>query len=101
VEASGVRSDATLSQAWDFLVRNVANEPADLQTLTEYLTLYGDSGEDSSDALTTAGISRSGYTSMADVLEVLRVLGLVVGLPDDGQFQLEPVMITATQRVHG
>jgi hypothetical protein len=101
IEASGVRSSATLSQAWDFLVRNVANDRADLDTLAEYLALHGDSGEDASDALTPAAVAAAGYTGTAGVLEVLRVLGVVVGLPDDGLFQLEPVMVTATRRVLG
>lgn len=101
VEASGVRADTTLSQAWDFLVRTVSDEPADLTTLAEYLTLHGDSGDDDSDALTPAALTRTGYTDMADVLEVLRVLCVIVGLPDDGQFRLEPVMVAATRRVHG
>jgi hypothetical protein len=99
VEASGVRSSVTLSQAWDFLVRNVPNDRADLDTLAEYLTLHGESGEDASDALTPTAVAAAGYRGTAGVLEVLRVLGVVVGLPDDGQFQLEPVMVTATQRV--
>jgi hypothetical protein len=101
VEASGVRSSATLEQAWDFLVRNVAGEKTDLDTLAAYLTLHGDSGEAGSNALTPAALTAAGYTGMADVLEVLRVLGVVIGLPDDGEFKLEPVMVAATQRVHG
>ncbi|MBF6196197.1 hypothetical protein IU475_34105 [Nocardia beijingensis] len=102
VEASGVRSDATLGQAWDFLVRNVADEHADLDTLADYLALHGDSGEEASEALTPTAVAAAGYTGgVADVLEVLRVLGLVVGLPDDRQFKLEPVMVAATKRVHG
>lgn len=101
VEASGVRSSATLSQAWDFLVRNIANDRADPDTLAEYLTLHGEGGEDASDALTPIAVADAGYAGMAGVLEVLRVLGVVVGLPDDGQFQLEPVMVTATRRVLG
>lgn len=102
VEATGVRSEAALGQAWDFLVRNVADEHADLDTLADYLALHGDSGEEGSEALTPAAVAAAGYTGgVADVLEVLRVLGLVVGLPDDGQFKLEPVMVAATRRVHG
>ncbi|MEV7552648.1 hypothetical protein AB0N89_23815 [Amycolatopsis sp. NPDC089917] len=99
IEAAGVRSSATLSQAWDFLVWN-ADEPSDLDTLADYLTLHGESGEDASDALTATALTTAGYTDMADVLEVLRVLGVVVGSPDDGQFRLEPVMVAATKRVH-
>ncbi len=99
VEAAGVRSSATLSQAWDFLVWN-ADEPSDLDTLADYLTLHGESGEDASNALTPTALAAAGYTDMADVVEVLRVLGVVVWSPDDGQFRLEPVLVAATRRVH-
>jgi hypothetical protein len=101
VEASGVRSSATLSQAWDFLVLNAADDRTDLDTLAEYLAIHGESGEDGSDALTSAALAAAGYSGTADVLEVLRVLGVVVGLPGDGQFQLEPVIVAATRRVQG
>ncbi|WET79704.1 hypothetical protein P3102_00080 [Amycolatopsis sp. QT-25] len=100
VEAAGVRSSATLSQAWDFLVWN-ADEPSDLDTLADYLTLHGESGEDASAALTPTALATAGYSDMADVVEVLRVLGVVVGSPDDGQFRLERVMVNATRRVNG
>ncbi|MCR6489788.1 hypothetical protein M8542_43950 [Amycolatopsis sp. OK19-0408] len=98
VEASGVRSGTTLMQAWNFLVRTVADEVTDLDTLADYLTLHGGSGEAGSDALTSAALADAGYNGMADVLEVLRVLGVVIGLPVEGEFKLEPVMVAATKR---
>ncbi|MFF0613199.1 hypothetical protein ACFYUD_31485 [Nocardia tengchongensis] len=99
VEASGVRSDATLSQAWDFLVQTCADDPADLNTLADYLTLHGEGG-DRSDALTPAAVAAAGYTSTADVIEVLRGLGVLIGLRENGRFTLEPVMVAATRRAY-
>ncbi|MFB7722901.1 hypothetical protein [Nocardia sp. NPDC056100] len=100
VEASGIRSDLTLSQTWDFLVQNCADDRADLDTLAEYLTLRGED-EDESNALTPAAVSAAGYHSTADVIEVLRGLGVLIGLGEDGLFRLEPVMVAATKRAHG
>ncbi len=97
VETSGVRSDATLSQAWDFLVQTCAQDRADLDTLAEYLTLRGED-DDESNALTPAAVAAAGYASTADVIEVLRGLGVLVGLGEDGRFRLEPVMVAATKR---
>ncbi len=98
VEASGVRSDTTLSQAWDFLVQNCADDPTDLDTLAEYLALRGE--DDESNALAPAAIATAGYRSTADVIEVLRALGVLIGLGEDGRFRLEPVMVAATKRAH-
>ena len=47
--------------------------------------------------LTIATAIPAAVVSMA----VLRVLGVVVGLPDDGLCRLEPVLVAATRRVHG
>ncbi|MFE3696409.1 hypothetical protein ACFXO7_00880 [Nocardia tengchongensis] len=99
VEASGVRSDATLSQAWDFLVQTCAQDRADLDTLAEYLTLHGED-EDGSNALAPTAVAAAGYASTADVIEVLRGLGVLIGLGEDGRFKLEPVMVAATKRAH-
>ena len=65
VEASGVRADDTVSQAWDFLVRTVADEPVDLDTLVEYLTLVGESDEDASDALTVVAVAHGAVDVVA------------------------------------
>jgi hypothetical protein len=101
VEASGIRSDNALSQAWDFLVRNFADDPADLDTLAEYLALQGEGVGDESDALSPDGLAAAGYTGTADVIEVLRMLGVLIGLHKDGRFTPEPVMVAATRHVHG
>ncbi|WP_040871816.1 hypothetical protein [Nocardia exalbida] len=101
VEASGVRSDEALSQAWDLLVRECADDRADLETFAEYLTMHSEGSSDESEALTPNKLAPAGYKDTADVVEVLHMLGVLIGSREDGRFALEPVMVAATRRVHG
>ncbi|MFI6761163.1 hypothetical protein ACIBF5_18700 [Micromonospora sp. NPDC050417] len=101
VAASGAGADAALEQAWTFLASEFADDRADAETIAEYLTLHGESGDPGTDALGSAQLARSGYLSTADVVDVLRTLGLLVASAEDGQLFVEPVMAAATRTVRG
>jgi hypothetical protein len=97
VEACGLRADDVLSQSWSFLVAEFGGDSTDLVTLAELLTLAaGDAPALAADALAAVG-----YGSTHEVVEVLRTLGVLVTLPEDGQVRLEPVVAAATVTASG
>jgi hypothetical protein len=93
VDACGLRADKVLAQAWSFLVMELGDDAADLDTFADWLSL---AAEDvpvlSDDALAAAG-----YGSTREVVQILRLLGVLITSPDDGQLRLEPVVATATR----
>jgi hypothetical protein len=92
VEASGLHADDVLAQAWSFLVTEFGSDAADPVTLADLLSLAAyDAPALADDALVAAG-----YGSTREVIEVLRMLGVLVSSPHDGQLRLEPVIAAAT-----
>lgn len=96
VSDSGVRVDATLSAAWDFLVQLV-DAPADLQTLADYVEMHAESGEQAAVPLHPHRLLEAGYGSALEVVEVLRTLGVLIPAGDGTLFVVEPVMAAATR----
>jgi hypothetical protein len=93
VDACGLRVDDALAQAWSFLVANCSNEAADLDTFSDWLNIAAEDAP----ALTTEGLASVGYGSALEVVQVLRMLGVLVASPDDGKLRLEPVIAQATR----
>ncbi|MET8360404.1 hypothetical protein [Micromonospora sp. NPDC005171] len=94
---SGVRSDRVLQEAWRFLVSEFGADRADVDTVADYLTMHGESGDTEADWLAAYRLQEAGYRSTVDVVEVLRTLGLLVSNAEDGQLLVEPVMAAAAR----
>jgi hypothetical protein len=92
VEASGLHADDVLAQAWSFLVTEFGSDAADPVTLAELLSLAACDAP----ALADEALVAAGYGSAREVIEVLRMLGVLVSSPHDGQLRLEPVIAAAT-----
>ncbi|GHJ45842.1 hypothetical protein Cs7R123_31840 [Catellatospora sp. TT07R-123] len=97
VAASGARADGVLSEAWTFLVREFAAERVEQQTIVDYLRLHAESEDSGAAVLGESQLAEHGYRSMADVVDVLRTLGLLITSADGGHLLVEPVMAAATQ----
>jgi hypothetical protein len=97
VEACGLRADDTLTQAWSFLVTVFGNEAGDLDNIDDWLTIAAEDAP----ALTIDGLAANGYGSTLEVAQILRMLGVLVTSPDDGQLRLEPVVAAATRTAVG
>jgi hypothetical protein len=92
VEACGLHADDVLTQAWSFLVTEFGDEAADPVTLAELLSLAASDAP----ALTDDALVAAGYGSAREVVDVLRMLGVLVSSPHDGQLCLERVVAAAT-----
>ncbi|MEU7913882.1 hypothetical protein [Microbispora bryophytorum] len=95
VRSTGVLSGSALSAAWQTLVeiQDTAESP---EMLSDLLTLIGSEGDDH--PLSEANLQEEGFISTADLVEVLRILGVLVP-QDDGTLKPEPVLLKATQRM--
>jgi hypothetical protein len=95
VRSTGVLSGRALSAAWRTLVEQteIADRP---ETLAELLALAG--AEDDGHPLSEASLQEEGFVSTADLVEVLRVLGVLVA-HSDGNLRLERVAMEATRRL--
>lgn len=96
VVAAGVTADGSLQQAWEFMVRQMADEAVDLETFAEFLELHAATGEPGSEQLTAARLAANGYTGARDVVQVLRALGVLLG-DGKGEYRIEPILATATR----
>jgi hypothetical protein len=97
VEACGLRTDDVLNQAWSFLITELGSDAVDPVTLAELLSLAADDAP----ALSDHALIAAGYGSTHEVVEVLRMLGVLITSLEDGQLRLEPVAAAATRAAAG
>ena len=96
--ACGIRKLPALSAAWDFLVRLTDNQDSN-EELEVFAELCGMAADE--DPLGEAGplspqsLVEAGFTSMLDVLEALRMMGVLSPVAD--KFTCEPVLARATR----
>lgn len=96
IQACGLRADDILTQAWSFLVTELGDEPADLDTVADWLSIAAEDAP----ALSDDALVAAGYESTREVAQVLRMLSVLVTSPD-GQLRLEPVVTAATHTAAG
>ncbi|HET9894949.1 MAG TPA: hypothetical protein VFQ44_08430 [Streptosporangiaceae bacterium] len=89
----GVRTDAVLSAAWDFLVTELSGDAADAQTLAELLALSA--ADDRYAALEANRITALGYGGTEALVDIFRILGVLIVDASDGQLRLEAIAAAA------
>ncbi|QXJ20398.1 hypothetical protein AGRA3207_001103 [Actinomadura graeca] len=91
---AGVRGEERLAAAWRVLVAH--DEPETPEDLAALLAAHG---EETTPELALDALHACGYAGPRDLVEALRVLGVLV--PAGGRLACEPVLAEATRRAEG